>query len=94
MIRRFVSGIIHIWWIFVLIVIGIVILYSGIQNCALWKDKDCTGFLGQTIWDWLDLAIIPITLIIVGFILDSRERKADRENIIEIQHETILQNYF
>lgn len=56
-----------------------------------WIDS---GFEGKTIWNWLELLIIPGTLAVVAIILDNRERKADRELTRDNQREAALQNYF
>ncbi len=35
-----------------------------------------TGFLNKTLWDWLQLLIIPVVLAVAGFWFNHRERKA------------------
>jgi uncharacterized protein YjbI with pentapeptide repeats len=97
MIKKIISIVKHKWWIVIVAIIVIVIFvwlnYVRV-NCGLWNEKDCTGFAGKSIWNVLELVGVPFTLVVIAFILDSRDRKADRENTIDIQRETILQNYF
>jgi hypothetical protein len=59
----------------------------------------------KTLWDWLDLLIIPVTLAIVVYFLNRSERSTDRkiasenaqlqrEIAIDNQFETRMQSYF
>lgn len=38
-----------------------------------------TGFGTKTLWDWLDLLIIPIVLAVAAFLLNRSERRAEQE---------------
>ena len=38
---------------------------------------------GKTLWDWMELLVIPITLLIGGFILNSSERAIERQTANE-----------
>jgi uncharacterized protein YjbI with pentapeptide repeats len=47
-----------------------------------------TGFTGKTLWDWMQLLLIPVVLAVAGFWFNHRERKAaelraDNEREIE-----------
>jgi hypothetical protein len=78
-------------WV-VIIVLGIVARMGYLRSHGYtWIDS---GFEGKTIWNWLELLIIPGTLAVVAIILDNRERKADRELTRDNQREAALQNYF
>ena len=93
MIKKINTKIKKSWWIVFLLGLVIWIVYIW-RNCNLWEEKNCTGFIGKTIWDVLELIIIPVTLAGVAVILDRLERKADRENSRDNQQEVALQNYF
>lgn len=55
----------------------------------IWKSSE-----GKTIWDLTELLIIPSTLAIFAFVIDSREKQTDREIAEDNQREIALQNYF
>lgn len=42
-----------------------------------------TGFNGKTLWDWMDLFIIPLVLSIGAFSLNYSERKSERQQAEE-----------
>ena len=49
-----------------------------------------TGFRGKTVWDWLQLLIIPLVLVVIGLAFDIRQqgiedRRAERERELEKQ---------
>jgi uncharacterized protein YjbI with pentapeptide repeats len=45
-----------------------------------------TGFPGQTAWDWLDLLLVPIVLVIGGYLLTQRQSSLDREIAADQSH--------
>lgn len=51
------------------------------------------GFSVKTIWDWLELFIIPIVLGVGALLFNRAERKADRENTLDRQREAALTTY-
>jgi uncharacterized protein YjbI with pentapeptide repeats len=53
-----------------------------------------TGFEGKTLWEWMELLIIPLVLAIGAFALNSSERKTEREIAADRQREASLQAYF
>jgi hypothetical protein len=66
--------------------------------------KSWTGFAEKTLWDWLELLIIPVVLATGAFLFNHAERKADRireEKRAELEfslaaanaQESALQNY-
>ena len=91
MVSKIVSALKRFWWVSFLIVVGGWIIYLAI-NCHLWPNG-CTGFEGKTVWEVLELLIIPVTLAGIATYLDKLERKADRENFKDNQREALLQNY-
>jgi len=40
---------------------------------------DGTGFSGKTLWDWLELLIVPIFIAVGAWWLDRRQKKTERE---------------
>jgi hypothetical protein len=80
------------WWTFIIIFLGLSswLLYLRWHG-YIWLTW--TGFEGKTIWDFLELLIIPGSLAAVALILEKVERKADRENVKDTQQEAALQNY-
>jgi hypothetical protein len=48
----------------------------------------------KTLWDWMELLIIPLVLAIGGLIYNHAEQKRNRENISENIQEMTLQQYF
>jgi uncharacterized protein YjbI with pentapeptide repeats len=104
MIKKSISRLRQFWWI--VLPIGICSwFYYLYLNCNLWPNGNCTGLIGKTLWDVLELLIIPATLAGVAAFLDKLERKTDRENAnkrAEVdreiaqdnQREVALQNYF
>ncbi|MCC6298650.1 MAG: pentapeptide repeat-containing protein [Anaerolineales bacterium] len=64
-----------------------------------------TGFEGKSLWDWMELLIIPAVLASGAFFLNRSERaverqiaedraKLEREIALDRQHEAALQSYF
>lgn len=61
------------WWLnFLALALAVFALIVAFQkgNWAPWM-----GFSGKTVWDWLDLLGVPLTLAILGYILQQQERK-------------------
>ena len=53
-----------------------------------------TGFETKTLWDWLELLIIPAFLAGGVFFLNRSEREIEREIAADRQRESVLQSYF
>ena len=49
---------------------------------------------GKTLWDWMDLLIIPVFLGTGLFLLNRSEKKTELEIAADRQRETALQSYF
>jgi uncharacterized protein YjbI with pentapeptide repeats len=41
--------------------------------------QDWTGFAGNTLWDWLDLVIVPATLAVAAYLLSRTTSRRERE---------------
>lgn len=52
-----------------------------------------TGFETKTLWDWMQLLIIPLALAIGVFYLNRSERNNEREIATDRQQEAALQSY-
>jgi hypothetical protein len=86
-----------------LIAIGAGLLFDapGIRQCAASANLDQCYLLGKTFWDWLGLIGVPLSLAILGFILQRQQQKRSevlareqREIAAEEEKEEILQTYF
>lgn len=52
-----------------------------------------TGFETKTLWDWMELLVIPVVLAVGAFFLNRSERKTEREIATDRQQEAALQAY-
>jgi len=87
------------WWINTISVFITVLLIAIAFRRGDWLDW--VGFRGKTVWDWLDLLGVPLTLVILGYLLQQQQQARDkaeaeqRQKIAAIQaREEILQSYF
>lgn len=53
-----------------------------------------TGFEVKTLWDWMELLIVPSVLAFGAYFLSNSERETEREIATDRQHEAVLQTYF
>jgi len=49
---------------------------------------------GKTLWDWLQLLIIPLALAVIALWFNRLERKNEQALTSENQQEAVLQSYF
>jgi uncharacterized protein YjbI with pentapeptide repeats len=63
-------------WVVGIVVVLAFVLFVLCSYLLGWKG---TGFPGRTAWDWLDLLIVPVVLVIGGYLLTKRQRSLDRE---------------
>jgi hypothetical protein len=52
-----------------------------------------TGFTGKTLWDWLQLLIVPLALAIGGFWLSQIQKTTEERHTTDNQREAALQAY-
>ena len=52
-----------------------------------------TGFLTKTLWDWLQLLIIPAVLAIGGYLFNLATSRNEQKNTTDNQREVALQEY-
>lgn len=69
------------------------LLYGLLQLILSGYAVTWTGFQTKTLWDWMDLLIIPIVLALGAFLLNRSERTAEREIAKDRQRELLFQSY-
>jgi hypothetical protein len=47
----------------------------------------------KTLWEWLQLLIIPVGLFLVAYWFNRAERRNDRDNTLDNQRQAVLQTY-
>jgi uncharacterized protein YjbI with pentapeptide repeats len=97
------------WRVVLSIVVGVVLLLLVWMGYLRWVKgypwADWTGFgeytgqveknnRGKTLWDWLQLLIIPFVLAMGAYFLNRSERINDRKIAEDRQREAALQAYF
>jgi Pentapeptide repeats (8 copies) len=55
--------------------------------------KDSNFLRGKTLWDWLQLLIVPLVLAVGGFWLSQMQKTTEQRSSIDNQRETALQAY-
>lgn len=53
-----------------------------------------TGFLNKSLWDWMQLLIIPLVLALGGYLYNRSHDKAERATTLDNQREAALQAYY
>ena len=51
------------------------------------------GFRGKTLWDWMQLLVVPFALAIIAFLFNRAERKNEQRIASDNQQEASLQGY-
>ncbi len=57
-------------------------------------NRDWSGWKNKTLWDWMALFIVPLTLAITAYLFSRQDRKADRLIAAEQHQQGLLQDYF
>ena len=52
-----------------------------------------TGFPGKSLWDWMELLVIPLVLVLGAYFLNRSERDSERKIATDRQNEVALQAY-
>jgi uncharacterized protein YjbI with pentapeptide repeats len=75
------------------VVVAIVVrdLFAVFVRGYAWKPG--TGFTGQTLWEWMQLLIIPAVLAFGAYLFSRYERENDRKIAEDRQREVALQTY-
>ena len=91
-----------VWWqkaknpleVFCVIVVSILaIALVVVIALAYIFNVNVPGLRGKTIWDWLQLLIIPLALAIIAFLFNRAERKNEQTIASDNQQEASLQGY-
>ena len=87
----------------VLILAGYFYKWTGFGD-YIYTSPEGGGVRGKTLWDWLQLIIIPITLLLGGYLINSyqqereislnqKRNEEDRKIAEDLTQETLLQTY-
>jgi uncharacterized protein YjbI with pentapeptide repeats len=86
------------WVVALLLFVGLIALVREGYNYP-W-----TGFAGReqngepvppkTLWDWLDLLVVPVVLAVGAFLLDSSRKRSEQEVESDRQRQQMLDDYF
>lgn len=87
------------WWLQTILLVGFGFSIFIAFRRGAWLDW--TGFKSKTLWDWFDLLGVPLSLAILGYILQQQQQKRaevlakeQRETAADETKEEILQAYF
>src|SRR5438552_1196438 len=79
-----------LWWAagspLVLICVGLI----GMAYQFSWSS---TGFVGKTVWDWLQLLVVPLVLAFGAVVFNQANTRTERQIALDKQREDLLQNY-
>lgn len=64
-----------VWKISFAIIFGLYIYFKTLNTNGYIYWKEWTGFENKTFWDWLNLIIIPASLLIFGYFIERRDKK-------------------
>lgn len=76
---------------------ALTVLFLG-SVCIFWLNfgpglEEFLGFKGKTLWDFLELLIVPFALAIIAFGLSRTEKAEERRLALDDQRERALQEY-
>ncbi len=77
--------------IFFILAIILMIILIIINRLSQYK---WSGFQNKQLWNWLELLIIPILLVIGGFILENNAEQRIKDSSIEKEKQESLKEYF
>jgi uncharacterized protein YjbI with pentapeptide repeats len=75
---------------------GIAIVLLGVLAfifASYWFDWSWTGFLKKTLWDWLQLLIVPVVLALGAFLFNLATSRREHEIAADDQRAALLQSY-
>lgn len=79
-----------LWWVagslLVLVCVGLI----GMAYRFSWSS---TGFVGKTVWDWLQLLVVPLVLAFGAVVFNQANTRTERQITLDKQREDLLQNY-
>ena len=89
---------VNLWWL----KIAVILAFTIVVIVAFWRGKwlDWVGFRGKTLWNWLELLGVPLSITGLGLLFQYKQQKrADeasrlqRQIAIEEANEEVLQLY-
>lgn len=69
------------------------LLFITVIVLGYWLKWGWTGLKGKTLWDWMQLLIIPAVLAIAGYIFTLTTSRNEHEIALDNQQEMVLQDY-
>ena len=82
------------WWQkWVAMVVVAIVLVGVIVLIVVGYRFDWTGFPRKTVWDWLQLLIIPLVLAVIALLFNLANSRTERQIALDNQRETALQAY-
>src|SRR5689334_18290705 len=76
-----------------LIAVGIIIVLVALNTIAYRIGWSGTGFLNKTLWDWLQLLIVPLALAVVALVFQLANTRTEQKIALDNQREDLLQAY-
>lgn len=73
-------------------IIAICVGVTGLIFVGYWFHWAWTGF-NKTLWDWMQLLIIPVALALGAFLLNRSDQRREQAIAIDNQREALLQSY-
>ena len=66
-------------WLVGSLIIGIIVFILVLMEYLLNWTWNWTGILNKTLWDWLQLLIIPLVLTVVAFLFNQANSRNERK---------------
>src|ERR1700736_5098916 len=92
----------RLWWV----IGGVFLLFCvGFVLAAYRFGWSSTGFLNKSLWDWLQLLVVPLALAVIALVFQlassrterqiaSQRHEQDQQIAVDNQREDLLQRYF
>jgi uncharacterized membrane protein YhdT len=69
-------------------------LIAGWRLISVGYNREWSGWRSKTLWDWMTLFIVPMSLAIIAYLFGRQEHKTDRDIAAEQHQQKLLQDYF
>jgi uncharacterized protein YjbI with pentapeptide repeats len=100
MLRKLMSILGKVWKALAVVVFFALLIWGALQGYSFawtgfgdYTNSNDELIRGKTLWDWMELFIIPIFLGVGAFLLNRSERNNEREIATDRQSEAALQSY-
>ncbi len=77
------------WWLAIILML----LICALIFASYWFSWSITGFLNKSLWDWMQLLIIPVVLAIGAFIFNFAISRNEQKIALDNQRANLLQTY-